>query len=479
MKRIICSYFVYVFTIAPSMGFTQCFDKIFAGTAHALGQKTDGTLWTWGSGANGGNGNGSTADELTPILLCNATSYRAISTSFENSNLFIKSNGTLWVCGNNGYGQLALPTSINSQYTLTQIGSSTDWQTVTCRTNSTFAIKTNGTLWAWGYNQYYNLGLGYAGADVHTPTQVGTDTNWKAVFSAAFGSVNVAQKTNGTLWSWGAIAPESTPYLFNADTDWATVSNGGSHFLALKTDGSLWSWGGSTFGECGFAPGTVNTTNANPYHIPGTWSKICAGLSISFGIKQDGTLWGWGRNGKYETDGTNLYPYYTPLGVGVPYATDVYIPTQVGTDNNWKEVYAHDQFVLALKTDGSLWVWGNNYAGNFGNGTATGEIYQFTDTPAYTAVSGCTLATVNAVKETGIRVEPNPATDVATLYYPKMATDAKIQLIDLQGRTILQEEVLVGSTKIELSTMQLPQGIYVLTILQDNQPVYQTKLIKK
>lgn len=458
--------------------FAQCFDKVVGVGGYCLGQKTDGTLWTWGGGGFGGNGNGSINDEYSPILL-SSTPVISFSKSTSNTALFIKNNGTLWGCGGNESGELTLPTGITSQNTLIQIGTASNWQSVTCRNRSVFAIKTNGTLWAWGYNQYYNLGLGYAGADVHTPTQVGPDTNWKAVFSAAFFDGNLAQKSDNTLWSWGVVASDSTPYLFNADTDWATASNGGTHILALKTDGSLWSWGGSTYGECGFAPGTVNTTNANPYHIPGTWSKICAGLSISFGIKQDGTLWGWGRNGMYETDGTNLYPYYTPLGVGVPYVTDVYTPTQVGTDNNWKEVYAQDQFVLALKTDGSLWVWGNNYAGNFGNGTATGEIYQFTDTPAYTAVSGCTLATVNAVKETGIRVEPNPATDAATLYYPKLATDAKIQLIDLQGRTILQEEVLVGSTKIELSTMQLPQGIYVLTILQDNQPVYQTKLIKK
>lgn len=122
----------------------------------------------------------------------------------------------------------------------------------------TVGFKTDGTLWAWGYNAYGQLGDGTT-TDRWTPRQVGTDSNWA---SASAGTLHtVAVKTNGTLWTWGdneygqlgdgTITNRSRPAMVGTDTNWGSVSGGCYHTVGLKTDGTLWAWGYNLYGELG------------------------------------------------------------------------------------------------------------------------------------------------------------------------------------------------------------------------------------
>ena len=115
--------------------------------------------------------------------------------------LTIKTDGTLWAWGDNLFGQLGLGEDIEYSNVPIQVGNDTDWKAVTAGGDHTLAIKTDGTLWAWGDNLLGKLGLGNQ-IDRLTPTQVGTDTDWKTVTAGEHHTLAI--KTGGNLWAWGA-----------------------------------------------------------------------------------------------------------------------------------------------------------------------------------------------------------------------------------------------------------------------------------
>lgn len=277
----------------------------------------------------------------------------------------IKTDGTLWMWGDNDFGQLGNGTTTPEDNPV-QIGTGTDWESISLGIYHVAAIKSNGTLWAWGSNNSGELGNGTLDHS-YTPVQVGTASDWKMV--CASGNHTIALKTDGTLWSWGSnyygalgLGVNSSqmysaiPVQIGQDSDWETISTSYSHTLAIKENGSLWGWGVNTHGEIG--TGENVTSYPAPVQISQTydWRSVALGdAPSSSAIKNDGTLWTWGRN----LDGQ--------LGQGS--YDDVSVPTQVGTATDWATVALGGAVTRAIKTDGTLWAWGNNYLGSFGDGT--------------------------------------------------------------------------------------------------------------
>ena len=176
------------------------------------------------------------------------------------------------------------------------------------------AIHPDGTLWAWGEDVFGQLGDGTTNTERLAPVQVGTDKNWALI--AADERHSFAIKTDGTLWAWGSngnfqlgdgtATDRSTPVQIGTDTHWAAVAAGDSHSLAIKTDGTLWAWGNNQFGQLGFPPTVVQTA---PVQI-GTdrnWTSVAAGGAHSMAIKTDGTLWAWAQT-KVASSGTGRRP---------------------------------------------------------------------------------------------------------------------------------------------------------------------------
>jgi alpha-tubulin suppressor-like RCC1 family protein len=305
--------------------------QISAGSARGGAVKTDGTLWMWGAGFSGVLGLNSTIYRSSPVQIGISADWYNITNSLDMS-VATKTDGTIWSWGIGTNGRLGLNNTL-SRSSPVQIGLSGDWSDIAVsRYGSVSAIKSNGTLWAWGLNNDSGrLGLNDL-IDRSSPTQVGTLTNWKQTSQSYF---TIAVKTDGTLWGWGlglrgqlglnvSSVFASSPIQIGSLTNWNKVSSKGSGVNAIKTDGTLWSWGSNTSGMLGL---NNNIYRSSPVQVgTGTnWKEVATGSNFAVSaIKTDGTLWSWGSN-SYGILGLNDSVYRSS-------------PVQVGALTNWKEI---------------------------------------------------------------------------------------------------------------------------------------------
>lgn len=272
-------------------------------------------------------------------------------------------NFQLFSWGNNDYSHSLLglgDTANESKYNSPRkIGADSNWSIVSTNELVTIAIKKDGSLWSWGEQREGELGLGIANKFITpNPMRIGNDNNWVSISTFTYHSI--ALKSNGTLWAWGAESGGDTinqnrPMQIGSETNWKSITAGGGFSIALKNDGTLWSWGGGAEGQLGLG-------NYEFYRTPQkignetNWKYVSAGLDFTIAIKNDGTLWGWGYNGNGQ------------LGIGNDTPYNVNRPKQIGKDTNWSIISTGSRFTIALKNDCSLWSWGHNGFGQLGLG---------------------------------------------------------------------------------------------------------------
>jgi RHS repeat-associated protein len=351
------------FTAARTAG------SVAAGGAHSLGLLTsDGTVWAWGTNHYGQLGNGTTVDSSVPVQVSNLTNVTAVSAGDAHS-LALKNDGTVWAWGHNEGGQLGIgTTSINSTVPV-RVSNLTSVSAVAAGHDHSVALKSDGTVWGWGYNRYGQLGNG-SNTDSSVPVQVitGNHSFLTGVTKIAAGNYHsLALKSDGTVWAWGSNAlgelgnnsttDSNKPVQVRNLTGVTAIAGGGDNSFAVKSDGTVWDWGSNSNGQLGNGTLTSSSVPVQVHNLTGVVSVASAG-GTAFARKSDGTVWAWGSgiNGVLGNGGTS----------------DSSVPVQVSISGVSALGGGPDAgHALALKSDGTIWAWGSNFFGQLGNGTTT------------------------------------------------------------------------------------------------------------
>lgn len=284
-----------------------------AGSDYTLAIKSDGTLWGWGMNGNLGLGDGTNVNKSTPTQIGTDSNWRMVNANRDHTTA-VKTDGTLWSWGIGSNRKTPLNASP------VQVGTDTNWVSSSAGMDMGTALNTNGSIMSWGENRYGALGIGQAGyGGEHdpstgiersaTPLLVGKKTDkWKTVQSSG---ASYAIKSDGSLWAWRIVplvqaAPVLSPKLIGKAKNWKFIAQGGN--AAIKTNGTLWVWGSST-------------NPAAPMQQLGTdgeWQMVSTGGYNAVALKNDGSLWTWGKglNGQLGngTSGANASST-NPVGV--------------------------------------------------------------------------------------------------------------------------------------------------------------------
>tara|TARA_B100001250_G_scaffold231919_1_gene199123 strand:+ start:349 stop:1638 length:1290 start_codon:yes stop_codon:yes gene_type:complete len=249
------------------------------------------------------------------------------------------------------------------------------------------AAGEGGGVWAWGLNSHRLYLNNDSVTRRSSPVQIGTNTNWTLFKLGAQISAYAAINSDKELYTWGnqtqgQLGQNSGPpagkkgltEVSALPGSWTDISTAMQTMCALKDDNTLWVWGENRNGQLGLNSSNYNGPSS-PTQIPGSWATAVVGGSDSsiggMGVKTDGTLWTWGRN-RYGKLG------YTSPSVAQEGATRYSSPTQVGTDTTWgKEkgnISMGDNASFAIKTNGTLWGWGNGWAGVLGDGVGNSNL---------------------------------------------------------------------------------------------------------
>lgn len=366
--------------------------------------------------------------------------------------MLLTKDGKIYVSGKNDAGQLGDGHYYDSEISDNHYNATTfkpvekdgvKFRSVTATLYNSYAIASDGALYAWGQNAYGQLGLVSVGtySGIYTPTKV-DDAKWAVVKGRSTTIVGI--HTDGTLWAWGDNSQNqvnsstttifTTPQQVGEDTDWTQVQAGLKMSAALKADGTLWTWGNNEESALGRA--VEGKTDGKPMKA---FDKV---LSYSVGdmhvlvIKDDYTLWGWGYNLHGElANGTNR---------------NIDTPTQIGTAQ-WQTVAAGFYHSVGVQIDGSVWSWGFNRYGQLGLGDDNNraELSKVDFNPEEGAVAE--IATDSAVK-----VYPTVAEETITV--SSDATISSVSIYNANGQKVGFK--MVAGTQTSLNVSHLAAGTY-------------------
>jgi alpha-tubulin suppressor-like RCC1 family protein len=364
---------------------TACLPAALAATpmvslhaSHSLALKSDGTVVAWGRNGSARLGNGSYATTTSPVDVSGLTDVVAVAAGAEHS-VALKADGTVWTWGSSQYGQLGTGQSNVSKSTPVQVSGLSGVVAIAAGDSHTLAVKSDGTVWAWGRNQYFQLGNG--SADSAVPLQVANISN--AVAVAAGQSHSMAVLRDGSVWAWGrnnrgqlgrgtysssGTLSDNSPAAVSQLTDVTAIDANFEFSMALKKDGTVWVWGDNYYGQLGRGqPNAVSGANITDKATTPEWisslsgiTAISAGMFVAGAVKADGTLYAWGRNSAGGQLGTG-----DKIDTGLPIVTVQGISEVAG-------VSFGGTASVAWKNDGSVWAWGENGSYSYlGNGSTS------------------------------------------------------------------------------------------------------------
>ena len=353
---------------SPKQLGTKTYTSIDAGNSYAIAIDSAGILYAWGLNSSGQLGVGDYINRsvATQVAAALPIYFNRHSLGFDHV-IMTRNDGTLYGWGNNNVGQIQQ--SVNTVIQSWSQVNSTDGG------SHVVALRNDGSVWTWGLNSSGQLGIGDT-LDRSSPVQVTSiGTSWTAITAGAASTYAVRQ--DGYLFAWGSNTTgqlgdntsinKSLPVQIGRDS-WSQISGGGTgangYMLGIKTDYTLYAWGLNTVGQLGLngsVPSGATLNRSSPVLVgASSWSQISAGVSHSLGITTDGVLYAWGGNTTGQLG--IIVPFIVPNGDTITRSA----PTQVSVDRSWTKVAAGSGHSLALDTIGAMFAWGENTSGQLG-----------------------------------------------------------------------------------------------------------------
>jgi alpha-tubulin suppressor-like RCC1 family protein len=325
--------------------------------------KSDGSLWRWGG--SGASYTWGLSDSSDPVQSGCDYDWSAVFSGGSGTQYGLKKDGRLFAWGQRSaiYGPND-PEGWMMVNEPVQVGTDSDWKFLSSGQQSTVAIKTNGTMYQWGDNVPTGTVEGVVSFENDwTPRQIGTTNDWASVSVSEQLPYQVAVKTDGTLWAWGEFSVEIEGVkvaLFNSHApvqlapgnDWKMAAVGGSDniIIALKGDGTLWALGRNASGALGLGEEDYGyvASEMTQIGVAQDWRSVSVSQTRVLAVKLNGQLWGWGDN----SNGA--------LGLSLDVST-LDAPTRVGTGSSWRTPVAGVDVSFVLDGNGQIYGMGPNY----------------------------------------------------------------------------------------------------------------------
>jgi len=448
-----------------------------------------GAIWTWGFNYYGQLGDNTTTDRHTPVPVhgegdVGFLGYVIAAAAGSWHNVVVETDGTVRTWGCNYHGQIGDGTTIDRLTPVPvhgegDVGYLSDITAIVAGANHTVALKTDGTVRAWGWNYHGQLGNGTWLNTFTTPVQVHGEGDvgfLSGIVSVQGGSHHtVALKSDGSVWAWGynsagqlgdgTTTERHTPVQVHGEddlgflTDVCMIRVGNYHNVALKTDGTVWAWGYNNHGQLGDGTTVSSSTpvqvldcdrlhfsrvrGADDVVFLSDITAIAAGSYHTIALKSDSTVWTWGDNDNGQLgDGTSdTLAHSTPEHVhgegGVGFLSDIIAISGGG------------RHTVALKSDSTVvWTWGDNEHGQLGDGSTTDS-----PTPVRVDFGSLRVAENTKVVPNHIfcSVSPNPFNSSVVITIADVGAGlapAKIEIYDLQGKVIMNRTLQGADNEI-------------------------------
>lgn len=455
MNRALFSLFAFILSTLPELHAQRIAGGTFETAGICAGYSS---VWDWGSAFPG-----DLAEQVDGLATLTAIDCAMTYAAQRPHKLALKSDGTVWAWGGNTYGQLGNGTTADSSAPAIVAGLH-DIKAISAGNGCSMALQNNGTLLVWGDNTFnvYNDGNAAASA---TPVVV----PWsQALFNNTITAVALAERavivllSDSTVWTWGTYSGSLTPYQVTGINGITKIAAGSYHYLALKNDGTVWAWGDGSNNALGNGSEQGSSTALQVSGLDHIIS-ISAGRSHNAVLRNDGTVWTWGDN------------HFGQSGTGVSSTSTT--PMQVAGLSGVSEVDCGDYSTIVLKSNNEVWSFGDNSRGQLG----INSCYCGVDpccgfkTPAK-AERGCTYTGLVSASQQGkaVSIAPNPGKGRFVLTTEAGSMSA-VTIYNAVGDAV--HSVSARNKSVQLNLDEAPVGIYFCHVQFSDGSVTVRKLI--
>jgi len=330
-------------------------------------------LRAWGDNSAGELGNNTNQPSATPVQVNSLAGVVAMAGGYVHS-LALEAAGTVWAWGDNQYGELGNG-NLTSSTTPVLVSGLNGAIAIASGGNHSLALTSDGRVWAWGANLFGELGNGASGLNNGNPINSSVPVQVRGIsdvvaiagggYPQGLSDISLALRSDGTVWAWGnnqhgalgngSASNSNVPVRVNGLTGVIAIAAGAYHALALTSDGTVWTWGYNKYGQLGNG---ANTDSNIPVQVAGLNGviAIAGGFYHSLALKSDGTVWAWGFNADGE--------------LGNSSNIDSNVPVQVSGMSGVVAIAVGGNTSLALTNNGAVSAWGANASGQLGIGTS-------------------------------------------------------------------------------------------------------------